>query len=173
MKSSFSGLWKTVRQTVSRCYPLPAALAGYACGILIAVQPGILPDPAGTYTALSLRDALSAALSSELPFWLAALFLALLRPARTAGGLLIAVKAACCGFAAERILIASPPSFSYFQYVVCSVLLLSLYACLIRQAVYFTRGSQTIPQAGEFLVQSLFYIGSALLLMPLRYITGF
>lgn len=160
-----------------RFYPLPEALLGYLFGIFAAALSvgGVI----SVYKPLPLREALPEALASELPFWVAAALLALIRPVLNGGRLLVFLKTACCGYGAELISRGSYPSLGYFQYVAVSLLIAALYTCLIRQAADSFANARLDRKADaklkicDYLVRSLFYSGTAFLLIPLKYFTGF
>lgn len=157
-----------------RFYPLPDALVGYLFGSFAAALS--IDSPAVPYAPLPLNEAIIEALSAELPFWIAAALLVLIRPVVSAGRLLIFLKAACYGFGAEMLLPAAYPSFGYFRYVCISLLLTALYACPIRYAADTFGGNLQNPSKltfGDYWVRWLFYAGSAVLLLPLKYFIGF
>lgn len=166
-----------LRALLRSFYPIPEALVGYLVGILAALP--TLADPTGLYYPLPMKEALTEAASAELPFWIAAALLAFIRPVALCGSLLVSFKAASCGFGAATLLLSGEPSLLYFRYVVVSLLVTAIYACLIRQAADSSAGDKRSGKApskekiGDYLLRWLFYSGSALLLIPLKYFTGF
>lgn len=175
-KRTFSSLDR-MNALLRRWYPLPEAFVGYLFGILTALCS--LDDLTALYRPLPLKEALPEALTAELPFWFAAALLALIRPVIAGGRLLVFLKAATCGYGALMLLSGGYPSFDYFRYVALSLLTTALYVCLIRQAADLF-GNRQCPDKGkagllicDYLIRSLFYFGSALLLLPLKYFTGF
>lgn len=165
--------FERLRRILRRFYPLPEALVGYLFGILIAARS--IESPAALYSPLPLKEALSDAISAELPFWFASALLVLIRPAVGSGRLLVFMKAACCGFGAELLLPWNYPAWDYFRCVCVSLMQIALYACPVRYAAdRFGRGCQP-PSAlavGDYWVRWLFYAGIAILLLPLKYFTG-
>ncbi len=175
-KRTFSSLDR-LNALLRRWYPLPEAFIGYLFGILTALCS--LDGLTALYRPLPLKEALPEALTAELPFWFAAALLALIRPVVAGGRLLVFLKAATCGHGALMLLSGSYPSFDYFRYVALSLLITALYLCLIRQAADLfdnrSRSDQGMAWQSvcDYLIRSLFYFGSALLLLPLKYFTGF
>lgn len=167
-----------IRQILRRFHPLPEALLGYLFGILTAA---CTFSPTVVYAPLPMREALTEAISAELPFWIAAALLILFRPVSIGGKLLVFLKAAACGFAALSLLPSGYPSFGYFRYVCVSLLITALYACIIRQATDLRQSERKSPHThtgaihaiGDYLIRWLFYSGSAILLLPLKYFNGF
>lgn len=153
-----------------RFYPLPEALFGYLLGILTAALSTDIPVG---YNPLPLKDALAAALTAELPLCVLSAALLLFRPMRPIGALLVLFRSACCGYGAEHLLF-STNTFVYFGYIGVSVLQTALYACPIRYAVDRMSG-RALPKNAllDYLLRWLFYSGCALLLTPLKYLSGF
>lgn len=166
-----------LRSILRRFYPLPEAFLGYLFGILFAavmmVGKAILH-----YTPLPLPSALTDALAAELPFWFAAALLPFVRPQESVGKCLVFLKAACCGYGAERLLPSGYPSVGYFRYVCISMLMTALYSCSIRHTVLRFDDHRTADRTllrqrtVDCLTRWLFYAGSALLLLPLKYFIG-
>lgn len=172
-----STLILSLRRILDRFYPLPEAFLGYLFGILFAAV-RMLGKPIPHYSVLPLASALTDALSAELPFWAAVALLPLFRPAKSVGKALIFLKAACCGYGAERLLPSSYPSAGYFGYVGISILTVALCACSIRHTVFLFDRHRTAENkrcrqpTAACLTRWLFYAGCALLLLPLKYFIG-
>lgn len=171
-KRAFDSLGR-LSARLNTLYPLPEALVGYLFGILFAaLSIGSAPT---VYEPLPMKDALTEAISAELPFLAAAALLVFLRPTAAAGKLLILIKAACCGFGAELILASAYPTAAYYRYVLASLVNVAVYICLVRQArdLFSARRPADRRTVCDYLIRWLFYSGIALLLLPLKYFVGF
>lgn len=170
MRNSSFGRLKSF---LNRYYPLPHALFGYAFGILVAAFSS--PETPAVYQPLPFKNALTDALSAELPFLAAAALPLILRSSVLVGKVHLFLRAACFGLGAMRLVPTAYPSIRYFQYVIVSLTLTALYTCLFRQAtIIFENKRLSAKQAAlEYAARWLFYSGSVLLLLPFKYITGF
>lgn len=153
-----------------RFYPIPEALIGYLFGIFFAAFTVGQPQ---TYLPLALGSALRQALAVELPLFFAAALLALIGPVRSVGGALIFIKSACYGFGA-LVLASDFPSFGYYRHVCVSIVQTALYACPLRHAADCFSSDRQSGRRGavNYLLCWLFYTGCALLLLPLKFISG-
>lgn len=152
--------------------PLPAVAAGFFSGVILAV---ILPAhlPNAVLAPLPLGEALASAIACELPI-AGAITLTGLTRLPSLPRLPLLYRSLLWGYGSLRMYAAMGQSFLYFQYVLgCGLTMLPL-CCMTRVAIRCAGGNRILrgPRLYDYLCRSLFYLGLALLTLPLHLYGG-